>query len=54
MFSAKFLVLSRFSDFWKQITSNFWTWIDKIQISRFSRFLVPAGNPEKCQKQGSI
>ncbi len=37
-FSAKFLVLSRFSHFLGQIPGYFWTWTDKIQISRFSRF----------------
>ncbi len=45
MFSAKFLVLSQFSDFWGQIQDYFWTWTDKIIISRFSRFPGPAGNP---------
>ncbi len=34
-FSAIFLVLSRFSHFLEQIPGYFWTWTDKIQISRF-------------------
>ncbi len=46
-FSAKFLVLSRFSHILGQIPGNFWTWTDKIQISRFSRFTGSAGNPVK-------
>ncbi len=37
-FFAKFIVLSRFSHFFGQIPGYFWTWTDKIQISRFSRF----------------
>ncbi len=45
MFSAQFLVLSRFSYRFGQIPSYFWTWTDKIHISRFSRFPGCAGNP---------
>ncbi len=37
-FSAKVLVLSKFSHFWGQILGYFWTCTDKIQISRFSMF----------------
>ncbi len=37
-FSAKFLVLSRFSHFLGQISGHFCTWTDTIQISMFSRF----------------
>ncbi len=44
-FSAKFIVLSRFYHFSAQIPGHFWTWTDKIQISRFSRFPGSAGNP---------
>ncbi len=43
--SAKCFVLSRFSHFLGQIPGHFWTWTDKIQISRFYRFQGSAGNP---------
>ncbi len=41
MFPAKFLVLSYF---FEQNTGYFWTWTDKIQISRFSTFPGSNGN----------
>ncbi len=37
MFSAQFLVLSRFSYCFGEIPDYFWTWTDKIHISKFSR-----------------
>ncbi len=46
-FSAKFLVLSRFSHFLGQIPGYFWTWTDTIPIFRFSRFPGSTGNPDK-------
>ncbi len=45
MFSAKFLVLSRFSHFLGQIPGYFWTWTDNIQIFWFFRFPGSTGNP---------
>ncbi len=44
-FSAKSLILSRFSHVLGQIRGYFWTWTDKIPISRFSRFPGSTGNP---------
>ncbi len=45
MFPAQFLVLCRFSYCFGQIPGYFYTWTDKIHISRFSRFPGCAGNP---------
>ncbi len=45
MFSAKFLVLSRFSHFWGQIPGYFWTWTEKIKL-----FQVPPRNPVESSK----
>ncbi len=45
MFSAQFLVLSRFSYCFGKILSYLCTWTDTIHISRFSWFPGCAGNP---------
>ncbi len=44
-FSIKFLVWSRFSHLLGQILGYFWTWTNKMQISRFSWFPGSTGNP---------
>ncbi len=46
MLSVKFLALSRYSHFGGKIPGYFWTWTDKIQISKFSWFPCSDGNPD--------
>ncbi len=47
VYSAKCMLLSTFLHFWWQFPGYFWTWADKIQISRFSRLPGSTGNPAR-------